>query len=59
MSFKRKNEVTPSNAMIDNILQYLLTSASAHFPLAFKTVTLLFDITQFFWRGVLECMTCI
>ena len=43
----------------DVILQWQLTSASSHFPSAFKTVTLLFHITQLFsvWlyrRGVLE-----
>ena len=49
MSFKRKNGVTPSNAM------WQLTSASAHFPCAFKTM--LFHITQFFSIGYL-CDVC-
>ena len=37
-SFKRKNDVTPSNAMNDVIFQQQMTSASTHFPCAFKTV---------------------
>ena len=46
-SFKRQNDVTPSNAMTDVILQWKFTSASMRFPPAFKTVTL-FDFTCFF-----------
>ena len=34
-------------ALTDVILQWQWTSASMHFPHAFKTVTLLFDITRF------------
>ena len=45
-SFKRQNIVTPSIAMTDVILQLQLMSASARFPRAFKTVTLLFYITR-------------
>ena len=45
MSFKRQNGVTPSHDMTDIILELQLTSASAHFPRTFKTVTLLFHIT--------------
>ena len=37
-SFQHKNDVTASNAMTDVILQYQMTSASEHFPHAFKTV---------------------
>ena len=47
MPFNRQNDVTQSNAMIDIILQWQLTSADMRFPHAFKTVTL-FDITRFF-----------
>ena len=49
-SFKRQNNVTPSNAMTDVILQWKFTSASMRFPPAFKNVTL-FDITCFFSIG--------
>ena len=45
--FKRKNDDTPSYIMDCVILQYQMTSASAHFSRAFKTVALLFDITRF------------
>ena len=51
MSFKHRNDVTLSKAMTDIILQWQLISASAHFPHAFKSVTLLFHITQFFSIG--------
>ena len=37
--------------MTDVILQWQLTLASIPFPYAFKTVTLLFHITQFFSIG--------
>ena len=41
------------------IFQWQLTLASVHFPCAFKTVTFLFHITQFFsigyYRQVFEC----
>ena len=50
-SFKRQNNVTTSNAMTYVILQGQLTSASACFPHAFKVVTLLLHITQFFSIG--------
>ena len=43
MSFKRKNDVKPSNAMTDIILQLQMTSASAHF----QNCELLFDISRF------------
>ena len=36
-SFKRQNDVTPSNAMTDAILQWDLTTASARIPDALKT----------------------
>ena len=37
-SFKRRNDVTPSNAMNDVIFHWQMTSASTHFPHAFKIV---------------------
>ena len=49
-----QNDVTPSNAMTDIILQGQLMSASACFPRAFKVVTLLFHITQFFSIGYIS-----
>ena len=51
MSFKCQNDVTPSNTMPDIILPWQLTSASARFPHALKTVTLLFDLTPYFSIG--------
>ena len=45
-SFKRKNDVTPSNNTTDVILQLQLSSASVHFPHAFKTVPISFDIAR-------------
>ena len=47
MSFKHQNNVTLSNGMTDVILKWQLMSTSMHFPHAFKTVTLLFQITRF------------
>ena len=46
-SFKRQNDVTPSNAITDIILQWQMTSASACFPHTFKTVTSLFHEHDF------------
>ena len=57
MSFKRKNHVTPSNAMTGVILQLQLMSASACIPGAFKTVTLLFNITHFLALAI--CVRCV
>ena len=37
-SFKRKNDVTSSNAMNDVIFQLQMTSAITHFPCAFNVV---------------------
>ena len=37
-SFKRKNDVTPSNAIHDVIFRLQMTSAITHFPRAFKAV---------------------
>ena len=51
MSRRRQNNVTMSSTMTDVILQLQLISASAHFPHTFKSVTLLFHITQFFSIG--------
>ena len=51
MYFERKDDVTRSNATTDVILHLQLTSASARFPRAFKTVTISFDITRFFNIG--------
>ena len=38
MSFKRKNDITPSNVMNDVIFQKQMTSASTYFPRDLKTV---------------------
>ena len=48
MSFKRQNDVTPSNAMTNVILQWQSTSASALFPHAFKICDFVEDSLYFF-----------
>ena len=60
VTFKCKNDVTPSNATVDVILQLQQRGPSARFPHAFKNVNISFHITCFFSlgsiyrRGVLE-----
>ena len=53
MSFKHQKDVTPSTAMTDVMFQWQLTAIDVIVAPAFRTVTLLFHITQFFNIGLI------
>ena len=50
-SFKRQNDVTPSNAITDATFDHFSVVNDDKAARAFRTVTLLFHITQFFNIG--------